>query len=101
MCGNRSWHTYAMHPTLPLGNGCDTVPLRGAAPCPRLGPGVCATRSRRVSAALCARRLAWCARRLGAVRRAHDVTRSALSRSRRAHVPLATCLPPPHVFYVR
>jgi hypothetical protein len=24
MCGNRSWHTYAMHPTLPLGNGCDT-----------------------------------------------------------------------------
>jgi hypothetical protein len=100
MCGNRSWHTYAMHPTLPLGNGCDTVPLRGAAPCPRLGPGVCATRSRRVSAALHARRLAWCARRLGAVRRAHDVTRSALSRSRRAHVPLATCLPP-HVFYVR
>jgi hypothetical protein len=24
MCGNRSWHTYAMHPALPLGNGCDT-----------------------------------------------------------------------------
>jgi hypothetical protein len=23
MCGNRSWHTYAMHPALPLGNGCD------------------------------------------------------------------------------
>jgi hypothetical protein len=24
MCGNRSWHTYVMHPALPLGNGCDT-----------------------------------------------------------------------------
>jgi hypothetical protein len=24
MCGNRSWHTYAMHPALPLGNGCDS-----------------------------------------------------------------------------
>jgi hypothetical protein len=23
MCGNRSWHTYAMHPALPLGTGCD------------------------------------------------------------------------------
>jgi hypothetical protein len=27
MCGNRSWHTYAMHPALPLRNGCDTRPL--------------------------------------------------------------------------
>jgi hypothetical protein len=25
MCGNRSWHTYAMHLALPLGNGCDTL----------------------------------------------------------------------------
>jgi hypothetical protein len=24
MYGNRSWHTYAMHPALPLGNGCDS-----------------------------------------------------------------------------
>jgi hypothetical protein len=24
MCENRSWHTYAMHPALPLRNGCDT-----------------------------------------------------------------------------
>jgi hypothetical protein len=23
MCGNRSWHTYAMHPALPLRTGCD------------------------------------------------------------------------------
>jgi hypothetical protein len=23
MCGNKSWHTYAIHPALPLGNGCD------------------------------------------------------------------------------
>jgi hypothetical protein len=27
MCGNRSWHTYAMHPALPLGNGCDREEL--------------------------------------------------------------------------
>jgi hypothetical protein len=26
MCGNRSWHTYAMHPALPYRNGCDTYP---------------------------------------------------------------------------
>jgi hypothetical protein len=25
MCGNRSWHTYAMHPALPFRNGCDTA----------------------------------------------------------------------------
>jgi hypothetical protein len=25
MCGNRSWHTYAMHPALPLRNGCDKI----------------------------------------------------------------------------
>jgi hypothetical protein len=25
MCGNRSWHTYAMHPALPLRNGCDNI----------------------------------------------------------------------------
>jgi hypothetical protein len=25
MCGNRSWHTYAMHPALPFGNGCDNT----------------------------------------------------------------------------
>jgi hypothetical protein len=24
MCGNRSYHTYAMHPALPLRNGCDS-----------------------------------------------------------------------------
>jgi hypothetical protein len=24
MCGNRSWHTYAMHSALPSRNGCDT-----------------------------------------------------------------------------
>jgi hypothetical protein len=27
MCGNRSWHTYAMHLALPLGNGCDSATL--------------------------------------------------------------------------
>jgi hypothetical protein len=27
MCGNRSWHTYAMHPALPFGNGCDSASL--------------------------------------------------------------------------
>jgi hypothetical protein len=26
MCGNRSWHTYAMHPALPFRNGCDIAP---------------------------------------------------------------------------
>jgi hypothetical protein len=26
MCGNRSWHTYSMHPALPFGNGCDRTP---------------------------------------------------------------------------
>jgi hypothetical protein len=25
MCGNRSWHTYAMHPALPLRDGCDIL----------------------------------------------------------------------------
>jgi hypothetical protein len=30
MCGNRSWHTYAMHPALPLRNGCDRPPLRSS-----------------------------------------------------------------------
>eukprot|EP00267_Zea_mays_P025980 XP_008653760.2 vegetative cell wall protein gp1 [Zea mays] len=64
------------------------VPLCGATPCPRLGPGVCATRSRHVGVALRARVLAWCAWRLGAVSRAHNTTRSALPRSRRARLPL-------------
>jgi hypothetical protein len=26
MCGNRSWHTYAMHPASALRNGCDKLP---------------------------------------------------------------------------
>jgi hypothetical protein len=26
MCGNRSWHTYAMRSVLPPGTGCDTAP---------------------------------------------------------------------------
>jgi hypothetical protein len=25
MCGNRSWHIYAMHPALSFGNGCDIL----------------------------------------------------------------------------
>jgi hypothetical protein len=31
MCGNRSWHTYAMHLALPPGTGCDIAcsPSRG------------------------------------------------------------------------
>jgi hypothetical protein len=29
MCGNRSWHTYAMHPALPFRNGCDNRLLKG------------------------------------------------------------------------
>jgi hypothetical protein len=29
MCGNRSWHTYAMHPALPFGNDCDNRGHRG------------------------------------------------------------------------
>jgi hypothetical protein len=43
MCGNRSWHTYAMHPALPLGNRCDTSPavassiLRDVLPSSTLG----------------------------------------------------------------
>jgi hypothetical protein len=77
------------------------VPLRGEAPCLRLGPGVCTTRLRRVSAALRALVLAWCVRRLGAVRCAHDATRSALPHSRRARLPLATRLPPPPVYFMR
>jgi hypothetical protein len=53
------------------------VPLRGAAPCPLLGPSVCATRSWRVSAALRARArvVSW------QVRRALGMTRSASPRS--------------------
>jgi hypothetical protein len=27
MCGNRSWHTYAMHSVLPLKTGCDSLLL--------------------------------------------------------------------------
>jgi hypothetical protein len=54
--------------------------------CARLGPGV--ARSRRVSAALRALVLAWCAWRLGAVRRAPGATRSAPPRL------WHTCLPP-------
>jgi hypothetical protein len=25
MCGNRSWHTFAMHPALPFRTGCDKL----------------------------------------------------------------------------
>jgi hypothetical protein len=32
MCGNRSWHTYAMHPALPLGNGCDRSGIKAMWP---------------------------------------------------------------------
>jgi hypothetical protein len=60
---------------------------------------VCATRSRRVSAALRARVLAWCARCVGAARLALGAMRSALPRSRRARLPLATRLPP--VYFMR
>jgi hypothetical protein len=66
----------------------------------QLGPGVRAARSRRVSAALRARVLAWCAWWFGTARRALGATRSILSRvacsstPRRARLPLATCLPP-------
>jgi hypothetical protein len=42
MCGNRSWHTYAMHPVLPLRNGCDigpsNLPYHAALPALRAGP---------------------------------------------------------------
>jgi hypothetical protein len=31
MCGNRSWHTYAMHPALPLETGVTAQQLRGPA----------------------------------------------------------------------
>jgi hypothetical protein len=37
MCGNRSWHTYAMHPALPLGYGCDTQLYNTARVCFGLG----------------------------------------------------------------
>jgi hypothetical protein len=71
---------------------------RGAARA-QLGPGVRAARLRRVSVALRARMLVWCARCFGAARRALGATRSALSRAarsstpRRARLPLATRLP--------
>jgi hypothetical protein len=74
------------------------VPLRSTARA-RLGSGVCATRSRRVSAALRVRVLAWCAQCFGVARRAFGATRSALSRAtcsstpRRARLTLATRLP--------
>jgi hypothetical protein len=66
-----------------------------------LGPGVCVARPRRVSVALRAHVLTWCARCIGAARRAFGLTLSALSWAtcsstpRRAHLPLATRLPLP------
>jgi hypothetical protein len=70
-CAARPWRPCM---AWPLRSAASTraaaVPLRGAAPCPRLGPGMCGAHSRRVSAALRAR----C---LGAVRRALGATRSA------------------------
>jgi hypothetical protein len=82
------------------------VPLRGAAPCPRLGPGVCATRSWCVSAALRVRAFAWCAQCFGVARRVLGATRSVLLRvtcpstPRRVRLPLATCLPPVYFMHV-
>jgi hypothetical protein len=71
------------------------------AACARLGPSVCAARSRRVSSTLRARMLAWCAQCFGAARRALGATRSVPSRvtcsstPRHARLPLATRLPLP------
>jgi hypothetical protein len=74
------------------------VPLRGVAPCPRLGPGVRAIRSRRVSVALRTRVLAWCAQCFGATRRALDATCSVMSRVTCSSTPGRARLPP-CVFY--
>jgi hypothetical protein len=85
-----------LHGVAPAHRGPGPARLRLA----RLGPGVCAARSRRVSAALRARVLAWCAQCFGAACRALGATRSVLSRvtcpstPRRARLPLATHLPP-------
>jgi hypothetical protein len=71
-----------------------------------LGPGVRAARSRRVSVALRARVLAWCARCFGMAHRALGMTHSFLSRvtcsstPRLARLPLATCLPPMYFMHI-
>jgi hypothetical protein len=51
MCGNRSWHTYAMHPALPLETGVTkgaprsiTQQLPDSCGRPRSTPGTCGTR---------------------------------------------------------
>jgi hypothetical protein len=54
---------YAARPRLGVASAhAAAVPLCGVAPCPLLGPDVCATCSRCVSAALRTRVLTWCAR---------------------------------------
>jgi hypothetical protein len=98
-----SWHA-ARRGAAPLLARSDSTPLlawSGSAPlpacgaqrsvaCARLGPG--AARSRRVSAALRALVLAWCARRLGAVRRAPGATHSARPRVTCPSTPPPPCI---------
>jgi hypothetical protein len=97
-----AWYPYVARPRPGVASArAAAVPLHGVAPCPRLGPGVCATRSRHVSVALRAPMLAWCTQCFGAGRRVLGAPCSVLSRvtcpstPRRACLPLATRLPPP------
>jgi hypothetical protein len=75
-----------------------------SATCARLSPG--AARSRRIRGVSHALLLAWCARRLGAVRRAPGTTCSAPPRLWHTHLPPRRARLPldvqstPHVFYV-
>jgi hypothetical protein len=87
--------------------------LPHCAACARLGLGVCAARPWRVSVALRARVLVWCAQCFGAARRAFGATRSALPRATCSSTldvpvyPLATRIPLPvysmcigHIVYI-
>jgi hypothetical protein len=97
--GACSWRPYAAWPRHGVASArAAAVPLRGVAPCPRLGPGMRAIRSRRVSVALRARVLTWCAQCFGAARRALGATRSVLSRVTCSSTPRRARLPP-RVFY--